>query len=430
MFWRMVFRALLRQRSKRLLIAVTVALGVSLSTAILSVMLDVGDKVNAELKTYGANIVVRPKAAAVVDDLYGGLDGDASGATLAEEDLPKIKTIFWAFNILDFAPFLASDVTLRPDGAAEPVTVPAVGTWFARHLDLPTGESTTAGMRSLRSWWDVDGTWADDDATDQVMVGADLAARQGIRPGQKVELGHGRSAAELTVVGIFDSGSDEDGKVFAPLAVLQELTERSGAVGWVEVSALTTPDNDLARRAARDPDSLSARDWETWYCTAYVSAISYQLEEVITGSSAKPVRQVAESEGLVLEKTQFLMLLITALSLVATALGIANLVTVSVMERAAEIGLLKAIGATNRAVVTLILTETILVGVAGGAIGYVAGLGLAQVIGTAAFGSAIGFKAVLIPVMAAFLLAVIAVGSLPAIRLLLRLRPAEVLHGR
>jgi putative ABC transport system permease protein len=60
----------------------------------------------------------------------------------------------------------------------------------------------------------------------------------------------------------------------------------------------------------------------------------------------------------------------------------------------------------------------------------VAGLGLAQVIGTAAFGSAIGFKAVLIPVMAAFLLAVIAVGSLPAIRLLLRLRPAEVLHGR
>lgn len=430
MFWRMVIRALLRQPGRRALIALTVALGVCLSTALLAVMLNVGDRVSAELKNYGANIVLRPKAAAVVGDLYGELGDAASGGSLKESQLTRIKTIFWAYNILDFAPFLAADVSVRGQGAAEATKVQAVGTWFDKHLDLPTGETANAGMRELRSWWDVQGTWADDTDVASVMVGSKLAAEQGIAVGQKLDLAYGTSTTALTVAGIFNAGSDEDSEVFLPLATLQKLSGRSGQVGWVEVSALTTPDNDLARRAAQNPDSLSAREWETWYCTAYVSAISYQLEEVITGSVAKPVRQVADSEGVVLQKTQLLMLLITAMSLLAAALGIANLVTVSVMERAPEIGLLKAIGANNRAVVALILTETLIVGLAGGLVGYLAGLGLAQAIGQAAFGSAIGFTPILIPVIALFVLVVILLGSLPAIRLLLSLRPAEVLHGR
>ena len=52
MFIRMIRGALFRQRGKMLLIAFTIALGTSLATAMLNVMLDVGDKVNQELKTY------------------------------------------------------------------------------------------------------------------------------------------------------------------------------------------------------------------------------------------------------------------------------------------------------------------------------------------------------------------------------------------
>ena len=50
MFWQMVKGALIRQRNRFALIALTVALGVSLATAMLNVMFDVGDKVNQELK--------------------------------------------------------------------------------------------------------------------------------------------------------------------------------------------------------------------------------------------------------------------------------------------------------------------------------------------------------------------------------------------
>src|SRR5262249_55745798 len=141
---------------------------------------------------------------------------------------------------------------------------------------------------------------------------------------------------ELIVKGIFNAGSAEDGQIYLPLPVAQEMANRPGLVSSIEVSALTTPDNELSRRAAQNPKSLSIKEMETWYCTAYVSSICYQIEEVISDAVAKPIRQVAESEGAILEKTQLLMLLITILSLVGSALGISNLVTASVMERSRE----------------------------------------------------------------------------------------------
>lgn len=430
MFGRIISRSLLRQRARHLLIALTVALGVSLSTALLSVMFNVGDKVNAELQAYGANIVVRPQGTAVVNDLYGQAGTTAGAATLKESELGRIKTIFWAFNILNFAPFLQTQASLQCAGCSGATTVQAVGTWFDKHLDLPTGESLTTGVQPMRSWWDVTGAWIQDSGANQAMVGANLAQRQHIQPGQQLTLAVGGRTRTLTVVGIFSSGGAEDDTLVVPLPVVQDLAQQPDAVGWIEVSALTTPDNNLARTAARDPSSLSARDWETWYCTAYVSSISYQIEEVITGSVAKPVHQVADSQGMVLSKTQLLMLLITALSLVGTALGIANLITASVMERSPQIGLLKAIGATDRAIVGLFLTEIVIVGLVGGAVGFAAGLGLAQVIGASVFGSSIAFTPLVIPIMGALVVVVCLAGSLPSIRLLLSLRPAEVLHGR
>lgn len=196
------------------------------------------------------------------------------------------------------------------------------------------------------------------------------------------------------------------------------------------LSALTTPDNELAEKAAKDPGSLTISQYELWYCTAYVSSICYQIQEVITDSVASPVRQVADSEGAILEKTQLLMVLITALSLVGSALGITNLVTASVMERSNEIGLMKAIGATNGSISVLVLTEIILTGIVGAVIGYFAGFGFAQVIGQTVFGSSIEMKPFVIPIVAVLVIVVTLIGSVPAIRMLLRLRPAEVLHGR
>jgi putative ABC transport system permease protein len=142
------------------------------------------------------------------------------------------------------------------------------------------------------------------------------------------------------------------------------------------------------------------------------------------------VLQVAESEGVILRKTQLLMLLLTLLSLACASLTISSLVTAGVMERSAEIGLLKAIGATGADIFLLLQAEILLASAVGGAAGYLAGLGLAQVVGRTVFGSPIAVKALVIPIISLMVPIVALCGTFPALRTLLSLRPAEVLHGR
>ncbi len=429
MFGRMIRGTLFRQWKKMIMIAFTIALGASLATAMLSVVYDVEDKVNHELKTYGANITVVPKQSSVISDLYDVEGGSAGTVHLKESDLGKIKTIFWAFNIVDFAPFLNTTAVLDDGAEAE-----VVGSWFNHHLSLPTGEELDAGMASLRSWWEiVDGSWLDESREEDgaaAMVGGDLAEQYGIRSGDTIHLKGTAGEENLKVVGVFSSGGEEDGRIYTTIGTAQKLGDLEDCVDSIEVSALTTPDNELAVKAARDPSSLTIKQYETWYCTAYVSSICYQIQEAIPDSVASAVRQVADSEGAILEKTKLLMVLITILSLIGAALGICNLVTASVMERSQELGLMKAIGAYNGSITGLVLTEIFITAILGGFAGFLAGFGFAQIIGRSVFGSSITMRPAVIPLVAVLVALVTLIGSIPAIRMILHLEPTEVLHGR
>ena len=428
MFRRMLLSVLVRQKKKLFLIALTVALGVSLATAMLNVMFDVGDKVNQELKAYGANLNIVPKGAALVNDLYqlDNVDTQAAIQYIKQDDLVKIKMIFWAYNIVDFAPYLTTQVTVND----KPVTL--VGTWFNKHLTIPTGDEVDTGMLAMKSWWSIEGNTMKDDNLQGVMVGETIATQLNLKLGDSLELISPltNKKVTLTVNNIFHSGGIEDAELYVSLPVAQNLANKDGLVERVEVSALTTPENDLARKAAQDPNSLSRTEWDTWYCTAYISSIAYQLEELMPDVRVKAIMQVAESEGSILQKTQLLMLLLTVLSLICSALAISNLVTANVIERSTEIGLLKALGATNISVAMLILTEILIIALLGGMVGYFVGLGFAQIIGQTVFGSFVEPKMIIIPLVLIMVSIITLLGSLPALRIMMFLRPTDVLHGR
>ena len=427
MFWQMVKGALIRQRGRFILIALTVALGVSLATAMLNVMFDIGEKVNQELKAFGANITVTPRNSMVLKDLYGVETTKSTHREYLEEsDLGNIKTIFWTNNIVAFAPSLTTNMTL-----ADGEIVPLFGTWFEHTLTLPTDEVYTTGVKFMKSWWHVDGDWADDTQTDQVLVGTKLAQKLGVSAGSTLSYKKpDGSDGTLTVTGILSGGGDEENQIVGSLALAQNLANAAGKIDQVEVSAMTTPENDLARKAAENPKSLSQAEYDIWYCTSYVGSIAYQIEEVMQNAAAHPVRQIAESEGKILGKTQLLMLLITVLSLLSSSLGVSNLISANIMERSRELGLLKALGATNLAVVLSVLAEIFIAGIMGGILGYVVGLGFAQLIGENVFGSGIAVNPYVIPIIAVLMSLVLIIGSVPAIRMLLSLQPAEVLYGR
>ena len=425
---RLLYRSFTRQLRRRSLIALTVALCASICVAMLGIVLDVGDKLNAELTTYGSNIVVQPKADAVVSNLYETDRDAAPTAHLDESAIPKIKTIFWAYNIVDFAATLKGSVKVSSsEGEVDDLSV--TGTWFNKDLSLPTGETTVAGVTTMRSWWTMEGSWPADDA-DQAVVGSDLAGRLGLSAGDTVTLTTPTGSRPLTVTGVYTSGDSDDDTLYAPLAVVQELTGHTGQVDQVEVKALTTPENDLSRKAAQNPAILSSADWETWYCTAYASSIAYQIEEAIPGAVAKQVRQVAAVEGNVLEKTQTLMILMTALSLVAAVLAVASLTTASLVERTGEFALLKAIGASSASVNRLILAETAVLGLAGTAVGALVGSGLAQLIGRIVFGSSITMRPMVYVLVVALISLVLLVATASSMRSILKIQPATALHRR
>ena len=162
-FIRLLRRSFVRQLRRRSLIALTVALCASISVAMLGVVLDVGDKLNAELTNYGSNIVVQPRAGAVVDNLYETNKDKEAASFLDEKEVTNIKTIFWAYNIVDLTPRLSGSVKVTGSGVgkedSEGTEVLAAGAWFNKDVKLSTGESTTLGVSTMRSWWKMDGTW-------------------------------------------------------------------------------------------------------------------------------------------------------------------------------------------------------------------------------------------------------------------------------
>lgn len=435
-FTRMVARSFSRQLRKRLLIALTVGLSAAVSVAMLGVVFDVGDKLTAELTTYGSNIVVQPKANAVVTDLYGagggGTDNGNNGAAssqdptafLNESDASNIKTIFWAYNITNFAPELTIHASVNG------TDTPLVGTWFNKTLHLASGETTVVGVQDgMRSWWKTSGRWPKDGAAEG-MIGSKAAARLGVRTGDTITLGKNGRAQAITIVGQYTSGDNDDNAIYTPTTVTQALAGQPDSVNKIEVKALTTPDNDLARKAAKNPAALSQDEWETWYCTAYPSSIAYQIEEALPGAVAKQVRQVAALQGNVLNKTRAVMILMTALTLIAAAVAVANLMAASITERSSELALLKALGATDSKVSRLMLAETATVSLAGALVGGAVGSGLAQIIGHVVFGSSITMRPMVYLLVFVLLAVVVCVASLSSIRSILSVHPAEVLHGR
>jgi len=230
---------------------------------------------------------------------------------------------------------------------------------------------------------------------------------------------------ELPVLGILETGGREDDQLLAPLELVQSLAGLHGKVRRVEVSALIKPEDAFARS---DVTKLSGEAFDRWYCTPYVSSIAYQIQQAIPGAEAKPVYQVAETEGKILQRMSVLMTLLTAAALITAVLAVASMMLATVLERRVEIGLFKSLGASDARVVTIFLVEACFIGLVGGVAGYFGGTLLAGRLSWVVFGRPTGVHWVILPPSMALSLLVTLVGSALPLRRGLKLSPAVVLR--
>ncbi|THF61809.1 ABC transporter permease [Pseudothauera nasutitermitis] len=421
MMLRMLRQSWRRNPRRKLLAVATVFLAASLLSALMLVSIGIGDQMAKEMKSYGANILLEPAEQAVLPSLFGeGEDNPLAGqSTLQESELPNIVDIFWRNNIVGFAPLLNGEVAV--DGHS----VRVIGTFFDHVLAVADDPEYRTGQKIVSPYWQVDGAWPDD-ARAEALAGVALAGRHGWTPGTLLTV----DGEALRITGILRSGGEEEEALVAPLARVQGWLDRPGRVGSVRVSALSVPENDLSRRAIRDPDALDAETYDQWYCTAYVSSIAHQLEEAVSGSIARPIWQVAASEGAIIEKIQWLLIMATCAALIAAAMGIASLMTSALIERAKEIGLMKALGAHDWRIALLFYAEAALNSVVGAVLGCLAGWGLARAIGWQLFGEALAFSWIVVPSVLLVSLFIALAGTWFPARRIVRLDPAEVLYGR
>jgi putative ABC transport system permease protein len=434
MFARILKGSLIHRQRPKLAAVLAVALGASVATAMLAIALGIGDKVNRELRSYGANIEALPRQRSLPINIGGTqYKAVAPESYLDERDLPKLKTIFWANNIIAFAPFLHVPVKLgcNTSVAADQNDVEAmlIGTWLDHDFATEDGKTYRTGVRELCTWWKVDGSWPNEG---ECLIGANLAKKLRAEPGGEVTINVSRSdraqtSARLKISGILLTGSDEDNAIVTELDVVGRLAGLEGKLDRVEISALTHPEDDFARR---DPSQMSAEDYERWSCTPYARSIAQDVASVLKGAEAHPVLRVSQTEGVLLAKINLMILLIAVAALAAAVLAVASTMMTTVIERKTEIGLLKAIGASSTAVMAIFLAEASIIGVCGGIIGLAAGYELARVIAQAAFGSAVAFSRVLALMVIAISIAVALVGSAVPLRTVLKLDSATVLSGR
>jgi len=415
MFVRLVYESFRRQSRRKLLAGVAVTLGVGVATAMIGVATDIGDKINRELRRYGANLVVTPQEDTLDVEIGGvNLKPATDGAYLDEADLPKIKGMFWRNNIVGFAPMLPVTV----DVGDSKLTL--LGTYFSQQLSFGKADFVT-GVRLTHPWWKVQGAWPDD-ASEDVMLGEHLASRLSRRPGDQIEIaGHPHRIA-----GTLSTGGAEDDQIVAPLALAQQVLGRPRAVRRVYVSALTKPEDAFARR---DPKTMSGEMYDRWYCSPYAQSIAYQLQEAIPNSHAEQIRQVAQNEGVVLSRVKGLMLLITLAALFASALAVSAAMATAMFERRSEVGLMKALGAGKISVAGLFFSEALLLGLIGGLVGFAGGSLLARLIGRSIFESEITIQPVLLPLILAIAVIVTFAGSALAIRRAVELDPVYALRG-
>lgn len=347
--YQIVVKDVTRRKKRMLYASLGVVIGVATIIAVLTIALAGETNIYGQLEKYGANLVVMP----AISDIDVGLGGLSLGTLavgenyISESELPQVRQIAdgkirEALNIEDEGDIATIAPRLYMSTEIRGTSVIIVG------VD-PQQE------RQLKTWWRIrEGEYLE--RADQALVGAMAAELLELNVGDKIAL-NGR---EVSIAGILEeTGSNEDYQVFLHIKTAQEAFDKEGLVSSIDVRAL---------------------------CSACpTSDIAGSINGNIPGVRAVAVKQIAETEMGMMEKVSKFLLALAGITLAVGCFGVVNAMLTSVHERIKDIGIMRAVGASRNQIIKIFLYEAIIIGVAGGFLGYVVGTLLAYIVGPLIF---------------------------------------------
>jgi putative ABC transport system permease protein len=332
-----------------------ILIGISAIVALLSITEGVSVAINQQLEILDPKtIIVIPGSFMGMTEGGDGAPGLGRGATLTLRDIDRIKR---KAGVAIATPMISKTVQIKISRYSDSVTIvgmiPEEYTQAFRTVEVEEG-------RFLRG---SDGT--------STVLGARVAHPQHLeepiaRLGDRVTLDitgqEEKETVTLRVAGILEElgggmmfGST-DTQIFATFTTAQRIFHTGNTIDQIIIKAETIESVDKITTEVQEELGEGVMVLSSQVITEMVGSVMTMMEAILGG--------------------------IAAISLVVAGIAVINTMTISVMERTREIGVMKALGAKSRDVLTMFLTESLLTGLIGGVIGVVFGVFLGQIVST------------------------------------------------
>ena len=386
----LVARELFQRNNQLISSLIAVSLGIAVMVAIQSTTHYSEKAVAGELDALGANILILAKDATVQD--YYSADFQQSEIP---ESYVSVLTNSGLQGIDNLSPKLSIPVELGGRNATLTGILPrnefkSKAIWqgvlgvFSRPQNcgiiakIPgiTDTSMTVVRRRV----------IDDLAVDAMLVGADIASALSVKAGDSLTVRGKRFVAEAILP---ITGTVDDGRLFAHLHTVQKLAGKDSVLHSIEIVGC---------------------------CSAISTGLIQQINKLLPDAKVVTISQIVSTQiraNTVMKRISLIMLVVI---LVVGGASIANYMFANVYERRREIGIYMALGANSPWILKLFLLKALIIGIAGGTIGYALGSVLAMALGPRIAGVAV-FP---LPVYALYSVAVstaiaLAASAIPAI---------------
>ena len=372
MYLKMITSSLIRRRSRMLVALLAIAIGSTVLSGLLTIYYDIPRQMGTVFRSYGANVIFLPAE---------------SESKITQEQIGAIKQVIDPEKLVGFAPYIYQSAKVNE----QPYMIAAT--------DLENAKSNSP-------YWLIRGDWPHNKK--EVLIGHEISRNIELSVGDTFIVNTPKANGdvtvnECTVSGIVTTGGVEEEFIF------MSLEDIKGIIGY--------------------DDQFDVIECSIDGNQEYLKSIADTVSKQVNGITPRLVKRVTESQDVVLNKLQALVWIVTIIVLFLTMICVTTTMMAVVAERRKEIGLKKALGASNSSVVKDFMGEAVMLGLIGGILGVVLGYVFADNVSISVFAREVSFPVQLAPFTVIASIIITIVSCLFPVRATVDIDPALVLRG-
>ncbi|WP_071025673.1 ABC transporter permease [Peptoniphilus raoultii] len=371
-YLKMIFSSLARRKSRMITALLAIAMGATILSGLVTIYYDIPRQMGKEFRSYGANMLVIPT------------DPEEK---ITDDQLDEMNSLIPKGKLVGVAPYIYQNAKINEQP------------YMLAGTDLK-------GAKENSPYWLIDGKWPENSR--EVLIGNEISKALGLKAGDKMIIntpkvnGTGSTDTNFNITGVVTTGGKEEELIFMSIEDISGLVKDKN-YDVVEYS-VEAEQNELSQIVT----NISQKD----------ASLTPQL-----------VKRVTASQDIVLNKLQALVFIVTIIVLFIMMICVSTTMMAVVTERRREIGLKKALGATNKSVVLDFLGEGITLGIFGGIFGVGLGYVFANRVSISVFARKVSFLPLLAPLTIIVCVIITIVASLIPVSKTVDIEPALVLRG-